>query len=288
MAGAFVGGVLVWLHWLPHFKTVPEPPAANAADNLLRKRDALPKAAVEISSYNPNPTGPAAAAAAAAHQAQLTSGGPGNTTLRRRRTRTGTGALSASNSMIPGGGNVNGVAAVSGSIPGSGLPEVGAGAGAADDDKSVVPAELEEVMKLPGKAAKKIRKGLVGTVKEWLADFAYYAIHQDRYHAPADWRDRAAAEEQPSGALPSQSRTGLSNLANIPASPAEVSRCVRVRREWCAPPEPALARLSAADKQGVVAMQRSHEQGKRGRGSARGCGSGDRPSQTLEVGSWYK
>lgn len=257
-----MGGVLVWLHWLPHFKTVPEPPAANAADNLLRKRDALPKAAVEISSYNPNPTGPAAAAAAAAQQAQLTSGGPGNTTLRRRRTRTGTGVLSTSGSMIPGGGNVNGAAAASGSIPGSGLPGVGAGAGAADDDKSVVPTELEEVMRLPGKAAKKFRKGLVGTVKEWLADFAYYAIHQDRYHAPADWRDRAAAEEQRSGVLHSQSRTGLSNSANIPGSPAEVARCVRVRRVWCGPPEPALARLLAADTHGVVALRCAHDEGR--------------------------
>jgi hypothetical protein len=54
MAGAFLGGVAVWLHWIPHFKTVPEPPAQNPADNLLRKRDALPKNAIEISSYQPH------------------------------------------------------------------------------------------------------------------------------------------------------------------------------------------------------------------------------------------
>ena len=53
MVGAFFGGVATWLHWIPHFKTVPEPPAQNPADNLLRKRDALPKNAIEISSYQP-------------------------------------------------------------------------------------------------------------------------------------------------------------------------------------------------------------------------------------------
>ena len=54
MVGAFGGAVAVWLHWIPHFKTVPEPPAPSSADNLLRKRDALPKNAIEISSYSPH------------------------------------------------------------------------------------------------------------------------------------------------------------------------------------------------------------------------------------------
>jgi len=44
----------MWMLWIPHFKTVPEPPATDPSDNLLRKRDALPKNAIEISSYNPN------------------------------------------------------------------------------------------------------------------------------------------------------------------------------------------------------------------------------------------
>lgn len=35
--GAFIGAVLVWLHYLPHFKTVPEPPAVSKDDLLLRR-----------------------------------------------------------------------------------------------------------------------------------------------------------------------------------------------------------------------------------------------------------
>lgn len=50
--GAFVGAVLVWLHFLPHFKTVPEPPAIDDDDMLLRSRDALTPSALGIASYN--------------------------------------------------------------------------------------------------------------------------------------------------------------------------------------------------------------------------------------------
>lgn len=39
MGGALVGACLVWLHYLPHFKTIPEPPAKSLADALLRSRD---------------------------------------------------------------------------------------------------------------------------------------------------------------------------------------------------------------------------------------------------------
>ena len=54
MAGAFLGAVATWLTWIPHFKTVPEPPAQNRADNLLRKRDTIPKAAIDYISYQPH------------------------------------------------------------------------------------------------------------------------------------------------------------------------------------------------------------------------------------------
>ena len=33
----FVGAILVWIHFLPHFKTVPEPAGANTSDLLLRR-----------------------------------------------------------------------------------------------------------------------------------------------------------------------------------------------------------------------------------------------------------
>jgi glycerol uptake facilitator protein len=48
--GAFVGAVLVWLHFLPHFKTIPEPPAEDPADLLLRSRDAPTPTALGIAS----------------------------------------------------------------------------------------------------------------------------------------------------------------------------------------------------------------------------------------------
>ena len=38
LAGMFLGALLVWLHYLPHFKTVPEPAPAEASDLLLRRQ----------------------------------------------------------------------------------------------------------------------------------------------------------------------------------------------------------------------------------------------------------
>ncbi len=54
IVGAFLGAVATWLVWVPHFKTVPEPPAPSGDANLLRKRDALAKNAIEIVSYKPH------------------------------------------------------------------------------------------------------------------------------------------------------------------------------------------------------------------------------------------
>lgn len=50
--GAFLGALLVWLHFLPHFKTVPQPPATSADDYLLKTGDALSPTALGIASYN--------------------------------------------------------------------------------------------------------------------------------------------------------------------------------------------------------------------------------------------
>lgn len=36
-AGALLGACLVWLHFLPHFKSVPEPPVSTADELLLRR-----------------------------------------------------------------------------------------------------------------------------------------------------------------------------------------------------------------------------------------------------------
>lgn len=53
--GAFIGAFLVWLHYLPHFKTVPEPAPRNEGEHLLRTRDALTPQALNIASYNTDP-----------------------------------------------------------------------------------------------------------------------------------------------------------------------------------------------------------------------------------------
>lgn len=50
--GAFVASFLVWLHFIMHFKTVPEPPSRTPEDMLLRSRDALSPTALGIASYN--------------------------------------------------------------------------------------------------------------------------------------------------------------------------------------------------------------------------------------------
>ncbi|BDA51295.1 probable glycerol uptake facilitator protein [Coccomyxa sp. Obi] len=55
LGGAMVGAFFVWLHHLPHFKTLPEPPGKGVEDSLLRSRDALPENALSIASYDTRP-----------------------------------------------------------------------------------------------------------------------------------------------------------------------------------------------------------------------------------------
>uniref|UniRef100_A0A383VRT2 Aquaporin n=1 Tax=Tetradesmus obliquus TaxID=3088 RepID=A0A383VRT2_TETOB len=54
-AGAFVGAVLHWIHFLPHYKTLPEPAALDKDDNLLRRRDVMKESALQIASYATRP-----------------------------------------------------------------------------------------------------------------------------------------------------------------------------------------------------------------------------------------
>eukprot|EP00879_Flechtneria_rotunda_P012021 GHRR01012555.1.p1 GENE.GHRR01012555.1~~GHRR01012555.1.p1 ORF type:complete len:447 (+),score=108.93 GHRR01012555.1:2005-3345(+) len=55
IAGAFVGAALHWIHFLPHYKTLPEPPAESSDDSLLRRRDQLKSSALQIASYTTRP-----------------------------------------------------------------------------------------------------------------------------------------------------------------------------------------------------------------------------------------
>lgn len=55
LAGMFVGALLVWLHFLPHFKTVPEPAPKDATELLLRSRDYAGPDALNIASYDTRP-----------------------------------------------------------------------------------------------------------------------------------------------------------------------------------------------------------------------------------------
>lgn len=48
------GAILHWIHFLPHYKTVPEPPCCTG-DDLLRRRDKLDQTALQISSYQTRP-----------------------------------------------------------------------------------------------------------------------------------------------------------------------------------------------------------------------------------------
>jgi glycerol uptake facilitator-like aquaporin len=50
--GAFIGAVLVWIHFLPHFKTVPEPPTGDPVADLMRTRDYIDRNARQYASYN--------------------------------------------------------------------------------------------------------------------------------------------------------------------------------------------------------------------------------------------
>eukprot|EP00882_Tetradesmus_deserticola_P024665 GHRQ01026971.1.p1 GENE.GHRQ01026971.1~~GHRQ01026971.1.p1 ORF type:complete len:222 (+),score=87.52 GHRQ01026971.1:79-744(+) len=55
IAGAFVGAVLHWLHYLPHYKTLPEPAPQDSDEQLLRRRDAIKESALQIASYATRP-----------------------------------------------------------------------------------------------------------------------------------------------------------------------------------------------------------------------------------------
>lgn len=49
------GAVLHWIHFLPHYKTLPEPPATDKDDALLRRRDTMKESALQIASYATRP-----------------------------------------------------------------------------------------------------------------------------------------------------------------------------------------------------------------------------------------
>ncbi|CAD7698950.1 unnamed protein product [Ostreobium quekettii] len=53
--GSFLGAVVVWLFYMPHFSTVPEPPPKKDEDRLLRTRDDLGDSALRFASYNTAP-----------------------------------------------------------------------------------------------------------------------------------------------------------------------------------------------------------------------------------------
>eukprot|EP00775_Hariotina_reticulata_P013573 gene13573-13698_t len=55
IAGAFVGAVLHWMHYLPHYKTLPEPAPGSRDDALLRRRDHMRESALQIASYATRP-----------------------------------------------------------------------------------------------------------------------------------------------------------------------------------------------------------------------------------------
>jgi len=50
-----LGAVLHWIHYLPHYKTLPEPAATDKEDNLLRRRDTMKESALQIASYATRP-----------------------------------------------------------------------------------------------------------------------------------------------------------------------------------------------------------------------------------------
>jgi len=52
ISGAFLGGATVWLFYLPHFATVPEPPPMKGTDELLRTRDYIGPSSLAYASYS--------------------------------------------------------------------------------------------------------------------------------------------------------------------------------------------------------------------------------------------
>jgi len=55
VAGAFCGACLVWVMYMPHFKSLPEPPSLAPEDELLRRRDVMQPNALQMASYNTRP-----------------------------------------------------------------------------------------------------------------------------------------------------------------------------------------------------------------------------------------
>lgn len=47
--------MLHWIHYLPHYKTLPEPPSMDKDDHLLRRRDTMKESALQIASYATKP-----------------------------------------------------------------------------------------------------------------------------------------------------------------------------------------------------------------------------------------
>ena len=46
----------MWAQYLPHVKTVPEPPPINGDEALLRPRDNMGPSALRVASHTTNPT----------------------------------------------------------------------------------------------------------------------------------------------------------------------------------------------------------------------------------------
>lgn len=168
MAGAILGGILVWLQWLPHFKTVPEPPSPNRGDNLLRKRDELTKNAIEIASYNPSPAAPVL-------REQKQAALERSATIRRRKARTMNIATSGVESALG--------TRTSQSSVGSQRTRQALG----DDELEA----LRNGVHMVAEATNKVQENVVSTVKDWVSDFMYYAVQHDKFRAPEDWKSRA-------------------------------------------------------------------------------------------------
>jgi glycerol uptake facilitator-like aquaporin len=56
MAGGFFGAVLVYVMYMPHFRTLPELGPESPEDNLLRTRDHIDPSALRIASYSTKPS----------------------------------------------------------------------------------------------------------------------------------------------------------------------------------------------------------------------------------------
>ena len=165
MAGAFLGAVGMWMLWIPHFKTVPEPLSASPSDNLLRKRDALPKNAIEISSYNPNnPWLQGLGRRRGAKKIRDGSSEPEKETMMAKpKSRAGI-MHHQSQSQDPGTSNEHGHGNLS--------PNAGVGGAG-------------------GNLIRRIVYNLTETAHAWVQQFLYYAVRHDEFAlppGPAIWR----------------------------------------------------------------------------------------------------